>query len=383
MDAELRYAPSGRQTGLAASPDVTMTRSCKPGLVPMENKPSNPHDHFFKASWSRPDVARGFFAHFLPPEVIARLDLQTLELTKDSFIDEHLQDTYSDLLYKVQTRDGHPVYIYVLLEHKSYFDRWTGFQVLGYQMRIWEQERKAGAERLAPILTVVLYHGARPWRLEPTFGVLVDTDEVLRPFTPELRYLLCDLSRYSEDEIKGQATLQVALLLLKHVLRGELVEKLPAIVELLRKLGSQTDGLGYLRTVLQYLAQTVRPGHEPVVHQTFIGALPNTGDETMKTIADHWAEQGIDLETGIDRMIMELMIGKRIQEEIEKSQMHEAQRNVIAVLEGRFQTLPEALAQRVQALEDLSVLHELVVKAATADSLDTFRQALDDRLQGH
>jgi predicted transposase/invertase (TIGR01784 family) len=92
----------------------------------------NPHDHFFKASWSRPEVAKGFLTHYLPAEVRAVLDLNTLRLSKDSFIDEALQGHYSDLLYHVERYSGQGVYVYVLMEHKSYPDRWTVFQLLRY-----------------------------------------------------------------------------------------------------------------------------------------------------------------------------------------------------------------------------------------------------------
>jgi predicted transposase/invertase (TIGR01784 family) len=106
----------------------------------MPNPTPTPHDRFFKASWSRLEVAQGFLAHYLPTEVQAVLDLNSLSLTKDSFIDEALQGHYSDLLYQVTRQDGKGAYVYVLLEHKSYADRWTVFQLLRYIVRIWEQE---------------------------------------------------------------------------------------------------------------------------------------------------------------------------------------------------------------------------------------------------
>ena len=44
----------------------------------------NPHDRFFKEIWSRKRVSRDFLRHYLPAAVVALLDLNTLELTKDS-----------------------------------------------------------------------------------------------------------------------------------------------------------------------------------------------------------------------------------------------------------------------------------------------------------
>lgn len=41
---------------------------------------TNPHDRFFKETFSRLDVARDFFAHYLPPPVAQSLNLDTLAL---------------------------------------------------------------------------------------------------------------------------------------------------------------------------------------------------------------------------------------------------------------------------------------------------------------
>jgi predicted transposase/invertase (TIGR01784 family) len=79
----------------------------------------NPHDLFFRETFSRLEVARDFIAHYLPANVIAVLDLNTLELQKDSFVDADLRENFSDLLYRVQLGDGSEANVYLLLEHTS------------------------------------------------------------------------------------------------------------------------------------------------------------------------------------------------------------------------------------------------------------------------
>jgi len=137
--------------------------------------------------------------------VLAVLNLETLELSKDSFVDEALQEHYSDLLYRLACKDGHPAYVYVLLEHKSYSDRWTGFQLLRYMVRIWEQEHKQGSlEDLPPIISLVLYHGEFACSAAEDFRALVAAPDALRLFVPDFRYRVCDLSRGEVQRIKGQ-----------------------------------------------------------------------------------------------------------------------------------------------------------------------------------
>ena len=100
---------------------------------------SNPHDRYFREIFSDPVVAQDLLRNYLPSQVVESLDLTTLVLQKESFIDEDLRQHFTDLLYTVQQRNGAPAQVYILFEHKSYPDRLTSFQLLRYLVRIWER----------------------------------------------------------------------------------------------------------------------------------------------------------------------------------------------------------------------------------------------------
>jgi hypothetical protein len=104
--------------------------------------PTNPHDHFFKAVFTRPEAAGDFLRHYLPPEIIQHLDLARLMICKDSFIDPELAEHHSDLLYQVPLTGGGQGYVYVLFEHKSYPEPFIALALLRYMVRIWEQWRR-------------------------------------------------------------------------------------------------------------------------------------------------------------------------------------------------------------------------------------------------
>ena len=80
---------------------------------------NNPHDKFFKELLGQPAAARDFITHYLPPDVVALLDLETLEVEKDTFIDDELSESLSDLLYSVRRLNDAKLFIYLLFEHKS------------------------------------------------------------------------------------------------------------------------------------------------------------------------------------------------------------------------------------------------------------------------
>jgi predicted transposase YdaD len=84
-----------------------------------DSKLGSPHDRFAKQAFSNLEVARGFFAKSLLASVTARLDLTTLELLKESFVDSELRHSFGDLLFHVKMRDGSDGLTYLLFEHKS------------------------------------------------------------------------------------------------------------------------------------------------------------------------------------------------------------------------------------------------------------------------
>jgi predicted transposase YdaD len=107
----------------------------------MDNsKLPTPHNNFFHYALSHVEAARDLIQTHLPADLVQVLDLESLELQKDSFVDDELRDSYSDLLYSVKLADheGRPAegQVYLLLEHKSQSDPMTCFQLLRYIVRM-------------------------------------------------------------------------------------------------------------------------------------------------------------------------------------------------------------------------------------------------------
>ena len=255
---------------------------------------ANPHDKFFKESLSREDVARDFARHYLPSEVVSLLDIDSLEVSKDTFVDKSLGAYYSDLLYGFDLKGGGSAFVYLLFEHKSYSEPLVAFHLLRYMVRIWERWLQRGEGRPLPvIIPMVVYHGRGRWKIGLGFEDLFECGDVLRDKVPKFAYLLCDLTRFSDDEIKGMVRLRVALLLLKHIFSQDLPERLPGILGLLRSLASKRSGLEYLETVLSYVASGSDKITEEEIEESLKEALDESGGEIMPTLAEKWVEQGM------------------------------------------------------------------------------------------
>ncbi|HWQ34439.1 MAG TPA: Rpn family recombination-promoting nuclease/putative transposase [Blastocatellia bacterium] len=255
---------------------------------------SNPHDAYFKSLLGQRRLAAEFLRHYLPKEIVAELRLHTLEEVKDSFISDELHEYFSDLIWRVKRSTGAEAYVYLLLEHKSVPEKWTALQLLGYAVKLWEQARESGAERLPLIIPVVLYHGRQPWKISLNFLHLVAGTEpgAWRRYVPDFEYYLCDLSKYDDDQITGTAELQVGLLLMKYIFSRELDERLEEIVSRLQGL-SGTQLRSQLVPLATYVAATQRDLPPERVEQKLTSALTKMGGSIMPTLLETWIQRGL------------------------------------------------------------------------------------------
>ena len=254
----------------------------------------NPHDKFFKEVFSRREVAVDFLRNYLPADVFLCLDEESIYLRKDSFVDKELATYFSDLLYQANLKDGADAYAYVLFEHKSYPEPLIAFHLLRYMVKIWEQDLKQGfSGKLSSVIPIVIYHGTPRWKVDKRFIGLFNCPEALKCFLPDFTYALCDISGFSDDEIRGVVILKSTLLLLKYILRDELRDHLPRILGLLRELTGKKTGMEYLETVLTYVSRGTDRVDEDDVRRAVEEAFPIIGGELMPTLAEKWIEQGM------------------------------------------------------------------------------------------
>ena len=62
---------------------------------------ATPHDAFFRERFGRREIATDFLRQQLPAEILADIDLGTLEISKDTYVSTDLRSAYSDLVYRV------------------------------------------------------------------------------------------------------------------------------------------------------------------------------------------------------------------------------------------------------------------------------------------
>lgn len=191
----------------------------------------NRHDALFRKTLSRRETAISFVREHLPEPVVRCLDLESLDVGLDSFVDSKLRDHFSDFVVRVRLRDGGDAYVYILVEHKTTPERLVAFQLLRYLTRLWHQHLLDGRGfPLPPVIPVVFYHGRPRWTPSTEFADLFQCPEEFQSFLPHFRYALTDLTRYTDDEIRGIELLVAPLLAMRHIYDPDLLERIPGIL---------------------------------------------------------------------------------------------------------------------------------------------------------
>ncbi|MFN8491380.1 MAG: Rpn family recombination-promoting nuclease/putative transposase [Caldilineaceae bacterium] len=334
------------------------------------SKIADPHDSIFKQFLSRPEMAVDFLQNYLPTDVVSLFDLTKLELQQDSYVDAALQKHFTDLLYKLQLKQGEVAYIYLLFEHKSYPDHAVPFQLLRYIVHIWEQ-KKDKQNKLPPILPLVFYHGPTRWTIGLEFVDQFKGPTELRPYWPNFCYELVDLSTYQDEELRGGVWLQVYLLIAKHIASPDLGKRLPEIFALVRELVQSKSGLGMLYTLLRYVSQSNSRVESADLQKAVEVVLPSEGGVLMSTLAEKWLEEGWGkgLAQGHEEGRAEgraeaLAEGVRVQRQ-----------TLLQILQWRFQlsdTERLSLTKQLAKLDNLQQLANLVNDALQATTFTDF-----------
>lgn len=254
---------------------------------------SNPHDKFFKETFSIRENVVDFLQGTFPEELIKKLDLSTLTADNTSYIDKELKEYFSDTVYNCFYRDKE-IKISILFEHKSYPVLYPHIQILRYLLKIWETNIKQG-EAFKVVIPVIVYHGKETWKSRRFHEYFEGVDETLCRFIPEFEYLFTDLGGYSNEEIKERVfrrvSLRIALLIMRNIFNERDLEKnLKDFIEIGRRYFEEEEGLRFLESVIRYLYNAPEISVEQVIDT--IKEITEEGGKLSMTIAAKLIEKG-------------------------------------------------------------------------------------------
>ena len=224
-------------------------------------------------------------------------------------------------------------------------------QLLRYQVKFWDQFRKQHPKEkhLRAVVSLVLYHGRKPWQIPGRFRpFVVPDDRELDSFIPDFGYHLCDLSALSDEEIRGGVYARITQLVLRHIFDPDLASKLPGILSLLQKIEAKQDALEMLETLLRYVVKATKKFDEHQIREVLNQSCIE--EDIMQDFIDKYVEQGIQkgMEKGIQQGERKLLASQ---------------------LKHRFGTLPEWACGRIEKA-DAAAIEQWSIRLFSASSID-------------
>jgi predicted transposase/invertase (TIGR01784 family) len=285
---------------------------------------NNPHDKYFKQVLGDKETTRDFLTNYLPRDLLAVIDLESLVIQKESFIEKELQEHFSDIIYRVKI-EGQEGYLYLLFEHKSYLYKATALQLLKYVVSFWDQKvKKENKSTLPPVIPLVFYHGKERWQFKHNLSSIIerieDLPEAVKRFIPDYEYLFYDFSPYSAEEIRGGIKLQIFISILNAMFKEEeaFLATVTRSMQALEELGRGQKATDYLETMIRYIISA----REDIDYKDMHGAVKKVspkGGEMLMTIAEKLINEGLEkgMEQGMEMTLAALQAfreGKELEE---------------------------------------------------------------------
>ena len=246
------------------------------------------HDTFLRSILGNQQIALDYFRSCLPVNILDKLDFSTLRQLPDTYVSKELQKSISDIVYACQ-RDGGAgeVKISLLVEHKSYVDKYTPIQIGSY---IFSGLLKQIAEGEKPslIIPVLLYHGRARWEYKTLSSLFNDLEPELSLFVPDYQYVFNNLGEIPDEQIQAlhNKFLAASLLAMKYsVLKDRLNPLIPTIL----KLAGETDQ-NLQTSLIVYTFVNSELSEQQIVE--LITSLPAQIKETVMSTLDIFVEKG-------------------------------------------------------------------------------------------
>ncbi|EJC7825106.1 Rpn family recombination-promoting nuclease/putative transposase [Salmonella enterica] len=255
------------------------------------NRPG--HDGLFKLFLREPDTARDFLAVHLPADIRAQVRLDTLKLEPGSFVDQKLRELHSDVLYSVETAEGHAGYIYCLVEHQSTADRMMAWRMMRYSMAVMDAHLKKGNDTLPVVVPLLFYQGTvRPYPYSTDWMDCFDAPALAREVYSR-PWPLVDVSVMEDSDLQSHRRMALLELVQRDIRHRDAASLLRDVVQLIRLAGNTREQVEAVLCYIIYNGMTSE--HITPFLYELAGEIPEYKELIMGTIAQQLKEEGIQL----------------------------------------------------------------------------------------
>jgi hypothetical protein len=201
----------------------------------------------------------------------------------------------SDIVYSCQRNDGKgAIKISLLIEHKSYTDKYTPVQIGGYIFSGLQKQIEAKEKHLSLIIPVLLYHGKEKWEYQTLGDLFRNLEPEWKQFLPDFDFVYNNLGTLSDEHVEAlnNKFLVASLLALKHTFDKEWLE---ANMLRLLSLGQEVPE-NLLSRFIVYIFE--RSGFKEEQITMTIETLPIQLKKTVMSTLDIFVEKGEKIGVG-------------------------------------------------------------------------------------
>ncbi len=329
------------------------------------------HDTFFQVVFSIPEIAVAFLKNILLPELFDQIDFDKLDI-QDSILGEsdYFQKSAADIVYAIPFKNRAEILrVYVILEHKSYSDSLTIFQLTRYCVHIMEREIKEAKQsrqkmsqfRFSPILPVIIHHGRSPFKAATELSQLESTLTGMEEHSLKLKAFLFDLNCINVNDLPYGTNVPEFISVLK--MMQAIFSRKGAVLasEAFKALRPYSENIKYknlIRTMLMYMTQCSKHINEQEYNQLVSDdKIINQGEKDMTSLAQQWIAEGKE-------------------QGIEQGAICTLRDVILQILKTRFGNVSESVEQNINRKNDIIALKSLIQSATIAKTLDEFIKEL-------
>ncbi len=282
-----------------------MPKKIKPITSKVPKAPKLSSDALFKRIMSEKIAAREFLEEYLPADFKHLVDLNTINVEQESYVESHLRKKYSDVVYSIKTNhNDERAYIFTLVEHQSTVDPLIALRLWRYMLLLCERHSK-NHNKLPLVMPIVVYHGQEKYTAaRDLWQLFVDPSRARELMTNE--YKLIDLQATSDDEIKRKNHLGMLEYIFKHIHQRDMFKLWQDFTQNFQQtiLIDKQNGYVYIEAFLWYIDQKVPATDKKLLNNLVINSLPD-GEQVMRSVAQSYIEEGI--EKGIEKTALRML----------------------------------------------------------------------------
>jgi hypothetical protein len=309
-------------------------------------------------------TAKEFLKHVLKSKVQDLVDIERLEIDRDSYIDKRLKKYYLDILYRIPLKDSDEhIVIFILIELKTNNDKWTIFQVTEYIVRIWsgelakaKKEKRLGTFLFPMIIPIIFNHGEKPFTAPLELIKLVRVIKGLESYVLNVNALLFDVPLLNSKDFPKDVSLSVLFMTLQSVFKEDVAQRLMEIYRKLKptfhlKVSQEewADALYYATTSAKHFSQ-----------------------QNAENINNQIEKEGV---AKMPKSVLDQLVAEREA----KGEAKFGRKAVLNVLCQRFKltNVPKKIKSAIEQMNDPIALESVLCHAASCQTLDEFVEALN------